>query len=544
MSVAKKKPSTKPVTAIIKSNNGSGGVQKLPVVPFREFKEMVVNAMTMRQEFLRRLTDPRRDIAKECGHPDSFSAAEYKLLYARDPIACRVVQLMPLAVWQQPPKITEQQTRKETPFKKAFTEVGKSLRGRSWFESETINPLWEYCRRADEVCGIGSYGVILLGIKDGKTLDLPVDGVDEFGRQVTSKAKSPVDRKLLFLQCFDESCASITKYETDPRNPRYGLPVEYLLTFNSLTDTVQGQSASTATVHWTRIIHIPCNVTSSEVFGTPRMRPVLNRLLDLGKLYGGSAEMFWKAAFMGLSIESVPGMDGMALDIDEEDLKAKINDYQNGLQRYLALIGLQAKSLAPQVSEPTSHIDIQVEAICIQLNVPKRKFTGSERGELASSEDDGDWNDSLRGYQNSHSTPRIAVPLTDRLIMTGCLPQPTSYGLEWPELETMNEIDKATVLFNRTNSMSVFIKDSVEALMDPLDYLTREMGYTKEEAEAILEASDGALADKGSITGSLHELTKPPAPIIAGGLPGQKPVKGLPAPKAPVKGKKPPKGKK
>ena len=504
-----------------------------------EFRELVCNVYTMRQELIKQFMDPRRDVAGECGHPSTVTPAEYRFLYDRDPIARRVIRIMPQLMWQAPPKIFEVENAKsKTAFELAIDTVGNGLRGRSWLKAENANPLFEYLRRADELSGIGQYGIILIGVNDGKPLNLPCDGVDVQGFMQTSKAKRPVEKKLLFLQTFDQSSATITKVEMDPSNVRFGMPTEYLITFNGISPGTESTGISTMAhtfpVHWTRVVHVADNIGSNECLGTPRCQPVLNRLLDLIKLYGGSAEMYWRGAFPGLSIETVPGIDGMSMDIDEDRLKTQIGNYMNGLQRYLALIGMTTKSLAPQVVDPTAQINVQLEAICIDLGIAKRKFVGSEQGHLASTSDDGDLNDLLRSRQMEQGTPRLIGSLINRFIAMGILPQPETFGVEWPDFETLSEDQRADIALKKTQAMQAYVSGSVEALMDPIDYLTRIMGYTQDEAKAIVDASMGRL-DGPSITGSLQDLKAPPAPIIAPGMPGKKAIKDLPSPKAPVK---------
>src|SRR6185312_3650467 len=156
-----------------------------------------------------------------------------------------------------------------------------------------------------------------------------------------------------------------------------------------------GLPLATVRVHWSRVIHIADNLRNSEIFGVPRMQPVYNRLLDLRKLYGGSAEMYWAGAFPGLSLETNPQLGGDVL-IDQSAVRSMMGQYRNGLQRYLQLTGMSAKVLSPTVVDPTQQVDKQIEAICIELTIPVRVFKGSERGELASNQDDSTWNDRVR----------------------------------------------------------------------------------------------------------------------------------------------------
>ncbi len=231
--------------------------------------------------------------------------------------------------------------------------------------------------------------------------------------------------KLNFVRVFPESLVQVVQWESNINSPRFGQPIRYSVTFNDPREQHSGVGLPLATVyvHWTRVLHVADNLNSSEVVGVPRMRPVLNRLLDLLKLYGGSAEMYWRGAFPGFALSTHPQLGG-DVNVDVSGIRDMMENYMNGLQRYLALMGMSAQSLAPQVVSPVDQINVQIEAICICLGIPKRVFMGSERGELASSQDDAAWNDRLKGRQNSYITPRIIIPFVDRLIAVGVLPEP------------------------------------------------------------------------------------------------------------------------
>lgn len=464
-----------------------------------QMAELISNTLTSRSTLLSKLMDPRRDIDDECGYPKTIEATVYRELYDREPIATRVVQVLPKESWQAPPVLFEtEDPEQQTPFELAWEELSTSLRGNSWYMGETVSPIWEHLKRADELSGIGSYGVLLLGLDDGAELKEP--------------ATRREGARLLYVRAFDESLAKITRYETDPTNPRYGQPVEYLITFNDPDNESTGSAGvplADRHVHWTRIVHLADNLGSSEVFGVPRMRPVYNRLYDLKKLYSGSAEMYWRGAFPGLAIETHPQLGG-DVEMDTVSIRGQLEQYMNGLQRYLSLMGMSAKSLAPQVVDPTPQINVQIEAICIYLGVPKRIFLGSERGELSSAQDDSTWNDRLRYRQEMYITPRIIVPFVDRLIELGVLPEPQQYNARWPELDSLSAKDQAAVAVQRTDALSKYVGGNVEAVMTPLDFLTRILGMDGEEAEAIIDATMEVEDD--------DKFTAPPEPEeIAGG---------------------------
>ncbi|MDB4786190.1 DUF1073 domain-containing protein [bacterium] len=441
----------------------------------------VGNEILTRSQLINKLLDPRRDIYAECGYPaiGQLGRQFYNDLYEREAIATRVVEVLPKESWQTTPEIFEtEDVEQDTEFELAWKDLVKTLTGGSHYNNvEEGNPIWEYLERVDILSGIGHYGAVLLGINDGKDL--------------REEAVVGENTELLFVRSFSELLVEIANYDTEPTSPRFGHPTEYSVTLNDPNNapgTGLGFDTTTRQVHWTRIIHIADNLNNSELFGVPRLRPVYNRIYDLMKLYSGSGEMYWRGAFPGLSIETHPQL-GTDVTIDQTALAAKMLDYHNGLQRYLAVSGASTKSLAPQVVDPTPQVNTQLDAICIQLGIPKRIFVGSERGELASSQDDSSWNDRLRHRQNSYLTPRVIVPFIDRLIMLGVLPAPAEengYNVRWPDLDSLTDTEKAMILTQRTESIVKYVSGGGEQLITPIDYLTKEMDYSNDEADEIL----------------------------------------------------------
>lgn len=617
---------------------------------------MLYNASTMRGDLFRQFLDPRRNIDDECGYPTTsvISADSFKDLYDREAVACRVVQLMPKETWQNSPWVYESDDGKvDTKFEKAWDELGQQLRGEAcWFQDEAGSPIWAELRKGDILSGIGYFGVILLGINDGKRLDQPVDGVVSYESQLIDypsgkepgnqagpgprtqnvmvvnerkRSREPItvnvvnrltlkkekrvvgwrvrnhgttrrvypttpaawppgadgietdkvrisepemkdggdgntrkptgwrvdnyralgkgdepipgvttndyplrqpdgslgfaqnpsgtdaqyvgvqlgpseypsaqaskeQRTLLYLRSFDESLVQIVQYEANVNNPRFGHPVMYRITLNDPREQHSGIGLPMATVrvHWSRIIHLADNnqsVGSSPVFGVPRQRPVLNRLLDLKKLYGGGAEGYWKMCFTNMVLSTHPQLGG-DVNIDIAGLRNQVENMQNGLQKWLALTGMTAQGIAPQVIDSSPFIEQAIQAICIQIGCPKRVFMGSERGELASSQDDAAWNDRLRERQNSYNTPCVIVPFIDRLISADILPEPEGYSVEWPDLDSQTDKEKADVALAKTNALSKFLMGSGENGMTLLDFYVKVWGLEEEEAQQIVD---------------------------------------------------------
>lgn len=533
----------------------------------------VENLASSREELLRRIQDPEiRDLQKACGWKQDreLTTDFYREQYDRNSYAERTVNLFPMEAWQVQPIVYEtDDLNMETPFELALKDVCRSIQGESWVEDTRANSVWSHLKNAQILAGIGNYGVILLGLNDKKSLDEPVDGLDEWGRKKDRKNKTkikssfkeglpkkpqasvpgaaqpdskkkeenpkegtsavgnvrgtdatyhqpypfdaevmsalPPDRevdksdvkvKLLYIREFDQSNVTIDEYETDARHPRYGKPRYYKITLSELKNR-EGSDDSLALpekeirVHWHRVIHVTDN---GEVFHAPRMLSVIDNLMDLKKLCGGSAEMYWRGAFPGLALETHPQLGGN-VQVDKAALKEQMELYMENLKRYLSLTGMTAKSLAPQVVEPSKQIDVQIDAICVKLACPKRKFMGSELGELASSQDDSVWNDRLRDYQQDVVSPYVVCPFIDRLIAIGVLPEPERYLIYWPSLETVDSVKMAEVGLKRTQALAQYSSGNCEALMPAKFFYTMVLGLTDEETAAIIAEAQAQNAD-------------------------------------------------
>lgn len=446
--------------------------------------QLMQNALLDRRALLEKMLDPRRDMNAECGYPETVSINDYKKMYDREGISARVVDILPDESWTESPGVVSNQAGNETEWEQQIQALDDAFN------------VFEELATADRLSGVGEFGVLLLGFNDGKKLDQPVDGVTgvPIARQQAKAVPSATKRELLYLRSFDQSVVAITKYEEDDKSQRYGQPVMYRVAMNGDALAVAtGQSVSSAEtrtlgVHWTRVIHLADNRMNSKVFGVPRMRNVYNRLHDLWKILGGSAEMFWKGGFPGLSIETTPGAPARAFTPDEiTDLKEQVYDYQNTMQRYLALTGMTAKTLSPQVADPTNHFTTAIKAICISKGFPYRVFMGTEEAQLAGVQDQKNWNKHIARRQNTYLTPKVVRPFIDRLMEAGVLGRVERYWVSWPSADTMTEIEKAGVAKAKAEALAAYISGDVQLLIAPQDFLTFVMGIGVKEAEAILK---------------------------------------------------------
>lgn len=484
---------------------------------WRQVQDMVSNIMSRRAEWLKGLVDPRRDIDDECGFPKEITPRMCQDLYERDPVAAAVVERWPKETWQVQPGVYEQEEEEVTPFEEAWDALGKGLRGEfSWYAEESGSVVWEYLRRADILSRIGRFGIILLGFDDLQP-----------GEQLSKPVTPREGMRLLYMRPFAQTAVEVVKVEEDPTSPRIGQPTLYKVQLNNTAQTVSlvGVSAKTEEVHWTRVIHVADNLLAGEWQGEESLRPVFNNIHSLRKVYGASGEGYWKSCFAALSIETHPQLGG-DVRVNKPELREMTEDFFQGLQRVLFLMGMSAKTLAPQVVDPVSQIMVQLDAICIKISMPKRVFMGSERGELASTQDDQAWNDRLVERQYNHVTPRIIVPFVDRLIWAGVLPVPSlGYKVWWPDITSKTDAEKAAVATQLTSAIVQYVQSGAQNLVPEYEFLTLILGLSDDEANSLLGKALEDLVDKDPLadTAGLPQQEDPPTATEGGPDPAAEP---------------------
>lgn len=519
------------------------------------------NAATSRSSFLRAMQDQRRSLEDECGFPAAAPDPEYYWdLYDKVAVAARVVEVWPSESWKVCPEVYEAEAEDErTPFEAAWDELARSLQPEPGHLRDPGRwGIWDYLYRADVLCGVGQYAIILLGLNDGKRLDEPAAWAVETGSRpletVSADNETPPDsapaydapvpyqlaynaagdgedRKLLYVRVFPEVLAPVAAVEGNPASPRFGRPVAYNVTFHDPREYGSslagvGMTTVTKTVHWTRVVHVADNLEASDVFGKPRLRPVLEHVLSLRKVYASSGEGYYKGAFPGVSVETHPSLGGdVPLDLDA--LRDMIEEYQNGLQRYLALSGLSAKTLAPNVLAPGDFVDPHLAAICLKLGIPLRILVGSERGELSSEQDSEEWDDRLRARRRRQVTTHVIAPFVNRLVNLGVLPVPDGageadepgddatpgYSVDWPDGIEKNASDQSTVALNLTKAVVTYLGGAGQHIVAPFEFLTIFLGFSGREAQLMIDKS-----------APFRELAAKAA--AAGGLVGSQPGQG------------------
>jgi hypothetical protein len=418
-----------------------------------------------------------RDIYQALGYPADLDFNKYWGRYIRHDIAKAIIDRPVKASWKGSIDVIETIKQQQSPFEIAWTELFSRLKLKSIFI------------RADKLTGIGRYSILFLGLNDTTSIE---------GLQLPVNTKKK-DLKLLYLKPLSEKSAQIESFVIDPSNERYGLPLYYNVSIKT------GATQKSAKIHYSRVVHLVEELVEDEVYGTPRLQAVYNRLIDLEKLVGGDAEMFWRGARPGYTGEVHPDYQ-MTTEMFNS-LREQIDEFENNLRRVLINEGVKYNALAQQIADPINHVDVQVQMISAVTGIPKRILTGSERGELSSAQDKLEWIAYVTSRREEQNEPMILRPFIDKCIEINILPKPqTPYKIVWDRLFSLSDKEKVEIGRLRAEAIKAYASSSAQDLF-PLDlFMEMILGFDRTEIEEVMSRRKEGFSDEEEIMGEEEEI--------------------------------------
>lgn len=408
-----------------------------------------------------------RDLYAVMGYVRNPKYSDYYARFDRQDIASRIVEAPPDKTWRKKPVLTENiDADQSTPLELAWQQLTRN------------NKVFHYLLRADKISGIGQFGILFLGFDDTEDISKPV-----------IKANN-----LIYMMPFSEDSVGINTWVQDSKDERFGLPESYTIQFSRA-----GSGIGSKSVHHSRVLHIAEGRLENEVFGIPRLKKILNRLQDVELIAAGSSEMFWRGAFPGYGFKLDSG-SSMSPD-DLAKLKDEIDEYMHGLKRYIRLRGLSVESLAMQVADPSKHYDMLMSLIAGATGMPKRILTGSERGELASSQDKTNWDVRIEERRIDYAEPLILRPFSDKLIDAGVLPPVVNveegYTFDWPDMFAPNDKEQADIARIRAEAIAKYVSAPGADLLVPAKvFLIEIMGFSQDKANAMEDETQRLIDDE------------------------------------------------
>ncbi len=414
-----------------------------------------------------------RDLYKLYGYKRELGYADYWQQYKRQDMAKAIIDRPIKDCWRGPLILIESDDDKETQFEKQWKELEKRLKLRTKFI------------RLDKLVGLGRFGVLFFGLNDASQLE-------DLRRPVIKSSE------LLYVRPFGEDLVEIHSFVEDPRDERYGQPELYVIKL-----TLNGGDSTKVTpvfVHHSRLMHVVDGQLDSEILGTPRLEVVYNRLIDLEKLIGGSAEMFWKGARPGY--QGVVDTENFSLGVQErERLEEQWEEYEHALRRLITAEGVELKALQSQIEDPSNHVDVQIMMISAETGIPKRVLTGSERGELASSQDTEHWNTFIQQRREEFAEQGIIRPFINKCVELSIIVAPDeTFSVLWQDLFSVSDKDKAEVGKTRAQALREYLTNpNAEYVIPPAAFYELFLGLSQDEIDLIEEMRDALIKDESMI---------------------------------------------
>lgn len=363
-----------------------------------------------------------RDLYETFGYVRNPDFEVYMGIYKRNGLGQRVIKKFADSTWNKLPIMIDGEQRSDTldtdstPFLEEWVKLAKRI------------GLMQVMRQADIMCQIGQYSILFMGSS---------------GRDYSQPVKK--NNGLFYISAYDESQSIIQALIRDPKNEKFGMPENYTVAFNDKDIGVEMPGGNL--VHHTRAIHVAEDKLGSRIYGTPRLEAPLNRLFDLEKVTGGGAEAAWLAAWGGMLFSTQEDIDLPAEESEEgKFLSEQMNKYFNRMQRYAVTKGLDVNTPAVSAISIKDIYETLKTDFAGTVGVPQRILFGSERGELASSQDQTEWNSLIETRRTNFAEPEILHPFVDWCIKYGILPPPKSkeYKTEWHPVYAMTKTEKVT----------------------------------------------------------------------------------------------------
>lgn len=408
-----------------------------------------------------------RDVYTSAGWPKNITFQNYFDMYSRNGIAAAVIDRPVNSTWAGKLQVDEH-TDEETEFKVQWTNL------------ITKNKLLSILKRLDRLVSIGSFGVLFLGFSDVQS-----------SQDLLLSAEGGVKKELLYLKPFGEGSITIDTFDNDVLSPRYGLPLIYSLQ----VENYYGSSTSIK-VHYTRVLHVAHDLLESDIVGTPSLQKIYNNLIDIEKICASDGEMFWKGAIPGY--QSMVDPDFQIGQSEKDDLKAQLSEFEHHLRRVLITQGIEIKSLAPNITDPTPHIDVNLQIICSEKGIPKRILLGSEQGELASTSDKEKWSDLIKERREEFAEVTILKPLISMLVRCNAFPAPSDgFQFVWENIYNPSEKEKAEVSKLKVEAYTKYIETPEALIHLPIEvFFKKFFNWTQEEIDEVMELVSAMVKDE------------------------------------------------
>ena len=356
----------------------------------------------------------------EYGFPDNPGFDEFYRVYKRHGIGHGALMQVLDKTWQTSPWIIEG----EDEFDEAKNETDWEKSVKRLFKKKAI---WSAIKETDKRKMVGGYAGLIVQVKDSKQWNQKLDKVS---------AAAIVK----FIPAWRGSL-EVTVWDTNQASPTYGHPLMY--TYREHSEAV-GDSPRLVEMHPSRVIIFGSITEPESIF-----EPVLNSLISLEKVTGGSGEAYIKAAARAIHIGFDAATDlsqlarahGMQMSEIGTLYDSVVDGLNRGIDSAIVTQGGTVNAITSLVPDPSAPFEVNLQETGAGMQVPSTIIVGRQTGTLASNEDVKAFNRFGQSRRENEVGPNSRL-VVDWMMEHGVIEFREDYEVMWDELTESTDAEK------------------------------------------------------------------------------------------------------
>lgn len=317
--------------------------------------------------------------------------------------------------------------------------------------------------------------VIVLGVNDGLEQDQPY---------VPGKARSPI----VYLQVLDKRKlqADYTSLDIDVLSPTFGQPMLYRIEYMT-----QGRRVNAGVIHRSRLVFFGGALTDDETrenrqgWDLSVLQRMYQVLRDNASAWVSVAARLQESSYTKTVIKDLASQVAAG---NEEQVKARVQllNYGRSVARTIVLDSEEAYTRdIDNMSGIGDVLDRQMSLVAAAVPMPVTKLWGtSAKGLNATGEGDADdWARQVASYRT-----QVLQPALERIIdaiLDGLKIEPESWDVSWPELQPMDDKERAAIYKTNAEADAIYMTQGVLLAPEVGLHRFRAGGYVADSSVAI-----------------------------------------------------------
>lgn len=392
--------------------------------------------------------DGKRSLYDALGYLKDPEYRHFRARYERSDTATALVDRLPKDAWEEPTIHDDTETDRDAPTE--FEDAVQSFLSGDYTRQDPI----EVFQRVTRMERLGEFALIFIGFDDAAVSEGDAESLANPVEE--GSVSGPED--IQYLTPYDEGRIDPDEFTwvTDVTDPRFGRPDTYWVDL--------GDDRPNAQIHHSRVIHVVGRVFDDELRSNSILEQSINRIDDIEKVLGASAEAFWRTAYQGFVVKP-PTINGTTAEFGQgkSELAEQIDDYIHNYRRAIFANG-DIETLDASTDDPSGHLESQYRALAAGHDIPQSILMGNETGERATQEDRQLWHERVASFRREYNEPHVLRAIIDHLTELGVFPEPTGdgYWFEWPPQDEPTAQERAGTENTRSQTINNMGQESLD----------------------------------------------------------------------------------